>query len=64
MHLPEREGRGRLIHGFEEWKSRSGTQLDEHRRKNLDAPVSRRDGDVRGDVRTAGRKGYNYACGV
>jgi hypothetical protein len=60
-HLPEREGRGRPVHAFEERKSRSGPNLDEPHR---DAPVSRRDVELRGDVRMTGGKGYDYACGA
>jgi hypothetical protein len=59
--LPEREGRGGPVHGFEEWKGRSGRDLDEARRKDARAPGSRRDGDLRGDARMAGGKGYDYA---
>jgi hypothetical protein len=62
--LPDREGRGRPDHGIEEWKGRTGPNPDEPRHKDLRALVSRRDGDRRGDERTAGGKGYDCACGI
>ena len=61
VHLPEREGRGRLDHGFEEGKGRSGRDLNEPRSKDVRVPASRRVGDLRGDVRMPGGKGYDYA---
>ena len=64
VHLPDREGRGRPDHGFEEWKGRTGPKADEPRQKDLTALVNRRDGDRQGDERIAGGKGYDCACSV